>query len=172
MMRCTLLILALVFMLISHADSQKFLIIEKAGSPKTERIAIFDELKFQLKDDDKGWYTRQIMDLNADAQLLLLGDTWIPVQDIARIHLKRQRAIANILGGAMQGGGASMILGDTYYTVVRNEPQYTEGGMEFGAVNLLVGTLVRALWRPVKYKLGNKKRLRVIDITFRSTDKT
>lgn len=151
---------------------QKFLIIEKAGKARTEKIAVFDEIKFQLKDDDKGWYTRQIFDLDADAQLLLLGDTWIPVTEISRIYLKRKRVLPSVLGGALMGGGASMFLGDAYYTVVRNEPGYTEGGMEMGLLNIAVGTAIRSLLSPVKYKLGNRIRLRVIDITYRSYEKT
>ena len=151
---------------------QKFLIIEKAGKVRTEKIAVFDEIKFQLKDDDKGWYTRQIFDLDADAQLLLLGDTWIPVTDLSRIYLKRKRVLPSAIGGALMGGGASMFLGDAYYTVVRNEPRYTEGGMEFGLLNIALGSALRSLLSPIKYRLGKNIRLRVIDITFRSYEKT
>lgn len=157
---------------IQNLAGQKFLIIERSGTARTERIAVYDELTFQLKDDDKGWYTRQILDLNADAQLVLLGETWIPISDITRIFLKRQRVIPNIVGGALQVGGASMILGDIYYSTVRNAHQYTEGGIEFGLLNILVGTGLRALLSPIRYTLGKKTRLRVIDITFRTNNKT
>ena len=152
-----------------HISAQKYLIIERTGTPKTEKIAVFDEIKFQLKDDDKGWYTRQILDLNADAQLILLGDTWMPVSDISRLYLKRKRVLPMILSGALAGGGASMILGDLYYTLVKNQPELTQGGIEFGLVNIAVGTALRFLWGPIKYDLGKKTRLRVIDITYRST---
>jgi hypothetical protein len=156
---------------LSCSFAQKFLIIERAGSVRTERIALYEEITFKLKDDDKGWYTRQILDLNADAQMVLLGDTWVPLNEISSLFLKRKRVLATVLGGALQGGGASMILGDAYYTI-RGTPEYTQGGMEFGALNILLGTGIRALLEPVRFKLGKKKRLRVIDITFRSNDKT
>ncbi len=145
--------------------SQKILLLEKAGSPRTERIQIYDELTFQLKEDEAGWYKRQILDLNADAQLILLGDTWIALEDIARIRLKRQRAWANIIGGALQGGGASMILGDLWYTI-RGNHQFTEGGIEFGLLNIAVGSGIRALFAPIKIRMGEKRRLRVVDLTF------
>ena len=148
--------------------SQKFLIIEKAGSAKTQRLNEFDEITFQLKDDDKGWYTRQILDLNADAQLILLGDTWIPVNDIGRLKLKRRRAWASIIGGALQGGGASMFLGDAYYTATGRH-QVSEGGFQFGVINMAVGIAIKAAFGPIKYNLGKRVRLRVIDITYRST---
>ena len=170
-MRIILMLFLFVFTFTANIYCQKFLIIERAGTPKTERIAIYDEITFELKDDDKGWYTRQIFDLNADAQLILLGDTWVPLSDINRIFLKRKRKLATIIGGALQGGGVSMIMGDAYYTL-RGDKEYTQGGMEFGALNIVVGTAIKALLSPIKYKLGNKTRLRVIDITFRSSDKT
>ena len=151
--------------------AQKFLIIERTGTPRTERIAVFDEITFQLREDDKGWYTRQILDLNADAQLVLMGDTWISLSDITRIRLKRKRVLATLIGGALQVGGVSMFLGDLYYNI-RGEEKYTQGGMEFGLVNIAVGTAIRTLLGPIKYKLGKKTRLRVIDITFRTNDKT
>ena len=115
------------------------------------------------------WYERQIMDLDANGQMILLGDTWFQVRDLSRIHLKRKRALATIAGGAMQGGGASMILGDIYYTLILNDPIVTQGGLEFGALNIAAGTALRALLGPIKYRLGKKTRLRVIDITYRDS---
>jgi hypothetical protein len=158
--------LLLISFLSTSAFGQKILLIEKAGNPRTERIQVFEELTFQLKEDDKGWYKRQIMDLNADAQLVLLGDTWTPLSDISRIRLRRQRAWSNIIGGALMGGGASMFLGDLWYTVVRDEPRLTQGGMEFGLLNIAVGAGIRSLFSPVKYKMGDRRRLRVIDVTY------
>ena len=156
---------------ISDGTGQKFMIIERAGTPKTERIPLFDHLTFQLKDDDDVWYTRQIFDLNADAQLVLLGDAWLPISDISRIHLKRRRALASVIGGAMQGGGASMMLGDLYYTI-RNNHRFTDGGIEFGLANIALGTALKSLLGPIKYRLGTKTRLRVIDVTIHSGSKT
>jgi hypothetical protein len=144
---------------------QKKLLIEKAGNPRTERISLYDELTFKLKEDDTGWYMRQILDMNAQGQMILLGDNWLPISDIDRIRLKRQRVITNIVGGALQGGGATMILGDLWYTL-RGNPEYTQGGIEFGFLNIGVGTAVRALFSPIKYKLGGRKRLKVVDLTF------
>lgn len=151
---------------VQDLPAQQYLLIEKSGNPRTERIKIYDELTFQLKNEDI-WYTRQILGLNADAQLIQVGDTWLPLSDLTRIKLKRQRAWSNIIGGALQGGGASMILSDLWFTI-RNQHYLTDGGWEFGLVNIGVGTLVRSVFSPIKYKLGNKHRhrLRIVDLTF------
>ena len=141
------------------------LLIEKSGKPRSERLQLYDELKFKLKDDEVGWYTRPILDMDANGQMILLGDSWIPLTDISRIHLKRQRVIPNVIGGALAGGGATMILGDIWYTL-RGNHRFTDGGMEFGLLNIAVGAGLKAALAPIKYRIGGNKRLRVVDLTF------
>ncbi len=164
-MKITGLVFSFIVIFMTGVSSQKFLIIERSGTPHTKRFAIYDEITFQLKDDTKGWYTRQILDLNPDSQMILFGDTWIAIQDMERIRMSNQRLLASILGGALMGGGVSMILGDAWYSL-RGNPEYTQGGMEFGLLNIGVGAAIRALLGPIKYRLGNRTRLRVIDVTF------
>ncbi len=146
-------------------QAQKVLLIELRGSPVTQRIEMYDELTFQLKEDRAGWYTRTIYDLDVNGQLILLGEAWVDIKDIDRIKLKRQRTLVNILGGALQAGGISMFFGDVWYTVSGN-PEFSQGGMEFGVINFAVGTAARKLFAPIKYKIGKKRRLRVVDLTF------
>ncbi len=164
-MKITCLVLLFFIAFLDVTVAQKFLTVERSGTPRTKRYSLYDEITFQLINDDKGWYTRQILDLNADAQLILLGDVWIPISDITRIRLSNQRLIPTIIGGALQTGGISMILGDLWYTL-RGKQEYTQGGMEFGLLNIAVGTGIRMLLGPIRYKLGKKTRLRVIDVTF------
>jgi len=155
----------LLFTGVQKIHGQKYLLIEKRGNPKTERVALYEYFTFQLKGDEE-WHTRQVLGLNANAQLIELGDDWIPVSDLSRIRLRRQRTWVNIVGTALQAGGASMLLGDMYSTLVINEPQRTEGGWEWGLVNMAVGTGLKAVLAPIKYHLGGKHRLRIVDLTF------
>jgi hypothetical protein len=82
--------------------------------------------------------------------------------------MSNKRVLASIIGGALMGGGASMMLGDAWYTI-RGDSKYTQGGLEFGALDIALGAAIRALLGPIKYKLGKKRRLRVIDVTFGTT---
>lgn len=164
-MRIRLLSLILFCISLQQVSGQKYVLIEKAGSPRTERIAMYEELTFQIKDDKVGWYTRQILDMDPDGQMILLGDSWVPINSIASIKLNRKRAWPNIIGGALQVGGISMFMGDLWFTVT-GESQYSEGGMQFGLINFGVGTIIRALFSPIVYDLGKRKRLRVVDLTF------
>ena len=163
-MKITGFVFIIIFTFLIEISGQKFLLIERSGTPRTQRFGLYDQLTFQLRDDTKGWYTRQILDMNPDARLILLGDTWFSTDDIFRIRMSRKRVLASIIGGALQGGGVSMMLGDAWYTI-RGHSRYTQGGLEFGALNIAVGSAVRALLGPVKYKLGKMTRLRVIDTT-------
>ena len=85
---------------------------------------MYEELTFQIKDDKVGWYTRQILDMDPNGQMILLGESWVPINSIARIKLNRKRAWPNIIGGALQVGGISMFMGDLWFTVA-GEPQYS-----------------------------------------------
>jgi hypothetical protein len=147
------------------ALAQKYLLIERAGNPHTERIAMYDDLTFQLRDDNIGWSTRKILDMDPDGQMIMLGDSWIQLKDIERIKLKRKRVLPTILGGALQVGGISMFLGDLGYTLA-GRPEFSEGGMQFGLINFAVGTAIRLVFEPIIYNLGRQKRLRVVDLTF------
>ena len=164
-MKCTALCFLLLLFCLPSGMTQKLLLIERRGSPVTQRIEMYEELTFQLKDDHVGWYTRTIYDMDVNGQLILLGNAWVAIGDIDRIKLKRQRTLVNILGGALQAGGISMFFGDVWYTLAGN-PEFSQGGMEFGLINFAVGTGVRKLFAPIKYKIGNKRRLRVVDLTF------
>jgi|WetSurMetagenome_2_1015567.scaffolds.fasta_scaffold153946_1 hypothetical protein len=145
--------------------AQKYLQIEKRGNPKTEKIKLYEQLTFQLRDNEKIWYTRQILGLDANAQLIQLGDSWLPLSDVTRIKLHRERGWVNILGTALQAGGASMILTDAWFSA-RNEPQYSQGGWEFGLINLAVGTGLKWALAPIYYRLDGRHRLRIVDLTF------
>ena len=147
------------------AWGQKYMLIEVAGNPHTQRIAMYDDLEFQLKNDDAGWYERKILDMDPNGQMIMLGDSWVAVGDIERIRMKKKRALATLLGGALQVGGISMFMGDLWYTV-QGEQQYSQGGMEFGMINFVVGTLIRKIFEPIVYKFGKHRRLRVVDLTF------
>ena len=146
-------------------NAQQYVLIEKSGTPRTERLKLYDEITFKLEDGTNNWHTRQILGLNTEAQMILFSDAWLPLSDLTRLKLHRQRTLANVIGGSLQGGGASMFLGDAYYTI-RNRHGYTDGGMEFGLLNIVVGGAIRKLLGPIKYKLGGHRRLRIVDLTF------
>lgn len=145
--------------------AQKLLQFERSGSLKTERFSIGEQFRFKLIDDEVGWYERYIEDLEPEGQLIMLGSGWYGTKDIGAIWFYRKRVWPNVIGIALQAGGASMILGDLYNTI-RGEGYRTENGWEFGLINIAVGTGLRAVLSPIRHKLSDKKRLRVLDLTF------
>jgi hypothetical protein len=163
----TILITILLVAGVHVAIAQKYVLIEKRGTPRTERIAMYEYMIFQLGDNDNIWYNRQVLGLDANAQMIQLGDAWLPLSDLTRIKLHRERGWVNIIGTALQVGGFSMIMTDVYFTV-RNEHEYSEGGWEFGLINIAVGTGLKAALSKIKYRLSvnGRHRLRIVDLTF------
>lgn len=159
------LTLLIVVLLYSNATSQKQLLFEKYGRIKPERFQIGQPLTFKLVDNDSGWYTRYIEDLNPEASLIQLGPDWKQLSELDMIRLQRQRTWVNIGGGALQAGGISMFTGDLFFTL-RGDGRFTQGGMEFGLINFAVGTGLRLALAKIKYKLSERKRLRIIDLTY------
>ena len=125
-------------------------------------------LTFKLKDDNKGWYQRQILDLNTDAHLILLGDTWIAIKEIKSIKVGKKRTLATMVGNSLQRGGSSLLLGDVFYTL-KGKPEFTQGGIESGLASIAIGTALKKWLSPVKYRFNQQTRLRIIDLTYGTT---
>ena len=149
-------------------SSQEYLIIEQSGRLKNRRISQYEILTFKLKDDNKGWYHRQILDLNTDANLILLGDTWVPIKEIKSIKVGKMRTLATIVGNALQRGGVSFLMGDAFYTL-KGKPEFTQGGLESGFASIALGTALKKWLSPVKYNFNQHTRLRIIDLTYGTT---
>ncbi len=149
----------------NHVGAQKLLQLEKYGSLKNVRFYIGEELKFQLRNDDKGWYTRTITDIDVDNGYLIFVNYPLHIDSIAMIQLPRTSAM-QIVGGALQVGGInSIVFSLGYNPIFRNEPVNWEG-VGFGALGILVGTVIRKLFKTKKFKLGKRKRLRLLDLSF------
>lgn len=161
----TLLPILVIITSITTLTGQKQLLFEKAGRLKPERFHIGEPFTFKLNNDTKLWYDRYIEDINQESKLVRLGQDWIPINEISNIKLQRQRGWVNVTGAALQAGGISSFTGDLFYTL-RGEGHITQGGMEFGVLNFAVGTGLRFSLAKIYHKLSDRKRLRVIDLTF------
>ena len=146
------------------AFGQKCLQLEKYGSLSKDRFYIGDDITFRLFNDDKGWYTRTITDFDVKNGYLISFSDRIPVDSIAALQLDRGPA-AQIIGGALQVGGASTIMFSAAYPVFNGQP-VDWVGVGSGAIVMGIGTLLRKLFRKKQFKIGKRKRLRLLDLNF------
>lgn len=157
--------LALIFS--AGIQAQKVLQLERAGSLKTEKIHIGETITFKLRHDDAGWYERMIMDIDPDTKRLNLEGVMIHVDSISMLKFDKRPLVPTIIGTALQAGGEFMILFDVSRGLVWDKDRGIDGATIIsGAVNIGVGTLLRSIFRNKKFKVGKRRRLRVLDLNF------
>ncbi|MEZ4895439.1 MAG: hypothetical protein R2806_01295 [Saprospiraceae bacterium] len=153
------------------ASGQKFVQIEKYGSPRTIKFYPGDNLEFKL--DNDVWIQRTILDVNADRGTILIEDvnSGIPmhldVQEITEIKLSSKGKIWRIVGKTLMAGGANIAISSLFLArskVIPPVRDYPEPYL-YGAGNVLLGFGIdRLLGRPV-YKFGRRYHLRTLDLT-------
>ena len=166
-----LLLFTFIFFLWAHTDAQLFLQLEKAGTLKTIRYTEGDLLTFRLKNDDKGWYERTIVSIDVPGNRIIFPDVTLSVDSIEAIRLERKAIVAQLLGSALQVGGINQILFTAYYAIFQDR-KLQWSSMGFGALNIVVGTVLKRLFRRPVFHINQRKRLRLIDLNFGAPMKT
>lgn len=161
-MRLSLLFLFSFLGLVSlHA--QKFLQIERVGSFKVKRYYQGEEVTFRIAGDDY-WYTEEIVDIMIPEDVILFTHRMIKVSDISHIRSFKPRRWSKPMGQQLYNFGLGWIvfsLGDALF----GNP-ITRAIIEVPLVAGLTGFLIQKLFRHRTFKMGKKRRLRILDLTF------
>lgn len=152
-----LLFLAIGF---SVCSAQKVLQIERFGSAKTKKIYIGEEINYRIK-GDKTWYTGVIQDLLIDENIILLQERYIRIDDIEIIRERKTwskpmgRQLYNFAGGWLLFSAGGTLVGWSFGwdTVI------------IAGSAVLTGFLIQKIFKYKKYKIGKKRRLRMLDLT-------
>jgi hypothetical protein len=159
------LILPVLCVLFIPVQAQVFLQLERAGTLKTIRYTEGDMLTFRLKNDDKGWYDRTIVSIDAAKNRIIFPDVIIHTDSIDAIRLEKKAVVAQILGTALQVGGINLILFTGYDAIFRDRDlDWTS--MASGGLNIAVGTLLKKVFRHAVFRISSRKRVRLIDLRF------
>lgn len=143
--------------------------MEKSGSLQTRKIYIGETVTFQLKNDDTGWYERTIFDILPDDGLINFEGVKIHVDSISQIRFTKKPFFPMLIGNAMQGGGANMILFDISRALSWGKEQGIDETMIYsGLANIAVGTAIKKLTKEKKFKVSKRKRLRLLNLDFSS----
>ncbi len=143
---------------------QKVLQIERSGSLKTIKMHIGDEVTFSLKGAPRQYYTRDILDLFPEVQTIQFAGGAVSVDQIAAIRMRGSNHWAKSLGGMVgifTGVWATYSLLDVLINTRAPAPfQYWVGGIALGVTGILFLVPERVL------RMGDRRRLRVLDLTF------
>lgn len=163
----SLLIGCLVCLVYMIGSSQKVLQLEKAGVQRTVKIHIGETITFKLRNDDKGWYERTIFDIYPNTGHLNLEGVQVHIDSIAKLKFEKRPFVPYLVGTALQGGGANMILFDLSRGLIWDKERgLDEGTIISGAANIGIGTLLKKIFNRKKFKVTKRKRLRLLDLDF------
>ncbi|MCB0524974.1 MAG: hypothetical protein R3A50_03515 [Saprospiraceae bacterium] len=157
------LILFICIALLSPAFGQKMLLIEKANRARTTKMYVGETLHFRLKGKENYWYTRTITDILPESNTLLLDNFPVKLDSIGMLKVSR-RQVWRLFGASFFTLGASLALATTVGKVI-----YQDENVDAPKLYALSAVSLGAGWfmlSPRKLKLGEKFRLRIIEIKF------
>jgi hypothetical protein len=154
-------LILLIILATTTLSAQKMLLLEQTNVAKTTKMYLGETLIFRLEGEENYWYERTITDIFPETNSLLLDNYLVKVDDIAAIKVHK-KTIVRIVGGAFLSLGITLgfstgiaaLYGDSY-----NYPLLIGGS----AASFLTG---RYMLKRKKLKLGDKHRLRAIEVKF------
>lgn len=161
-MKCLILLLALMLCQ-SVGFAQKMLLLERRNSPKTIRYYLGSPLTYQYK-SDKMWYPGELADIQVEQQMLMMDLLLVPIDSIGALRMPK-KPITRIGGAALFTFGASLTFASSM-AILYGDKGYNYPLLYSSA--LASAGLGMVLMRPKSVKLGGRRRLRAIEVSFGS----
>ncbi|MCF8238988.1 MAG: hypothetical protein K9I85_12570 [Saprospiraceae bacterium] len=163
LLACALLIFGI------SAPAQKILQIEKAGSLKTWRFHVGDELTFSDVGQPDQFYTREIVNLFPDIGIVQLTDVALHLDSIAVIAFPGSNHWAKGLGNTLLTFASVWTLYSLLDSAINSRApapfQYYAGGGAW-----VGGAALRWCVPETKKTIGKHYRVRMLDLTFYPTE--
>ncbi len=139
------------------------LLLERANRARTTKLYIGDVLRFRMEGKEDYWYKRTITDMLPESNTLMLDNFAVKIPEIQSIKVQR-KPIWRILGGAGYTLGGTLVFATTVGRF----------GFQDKSINVpkLYGIALASagagwfLTKSRKLRLGNKHRLRIVEIKF------
>ena len=157
----TFLLLALFFLGASSVFAQKILQIEKYGNPKARKYFIGDEITYQLK-GEKDWFTETIEDIILSENAVLFTHHLVKIEDIGAIKTYKNRRWSKSLGQNLYLFGGSWVFFSLIGPLV--DWPITKAIYIVPAIAVVTGWLIQKIFKSKTYKLGKKRKLRLLDL--------
>lgn len=142
--------------------AQKLLLIEQANSVKPTKLGIGDRLVFRLEGEEDYWYERTITDILPEGNSLMLDNQLVRLEDISALKVAR-KGVVRLIGSTLFTFGASMGVAVIAAVLYRDFDYNFPALIGTGVGSSLAGMY---LLTPRKIKMGEKFRLRIIEIRF------
>ena len=156
----------LLFSPINSSLAQKLLQIEKVGTSKTQRYYIGDEVIFQLTGETKDhWFREKIVDILVDSKSVLFTNRVVKVEQIIKIRsFKNQAWSRGLSNNAFVAAGS--FTGLSLIAAAFTEFMLSPATVILPGTAILAGLIIRFIFRRKTYRMGKRRRLRVLDLNF------
>jgi len=142
-------------------QAQLVLQVEKRGSPKTQKFFVGQKLSYKIK-DEKGWFESRIVNIVPKQDLVVLEYGYLHLDDFQAIRKRRGWVLPFSAQWVVFGSGWTIFsIGSA---IADPGDRYTLGDMGVGLGSFGLGWLIQKLFLHKKYQLGNKHRLRTLDL--------
>ena len=160
-----IVILLVCLLMGTSGHAQKILQVEKAGSLKTWRFQVGDELTFSDVGAPDQFYTREIVNLFPEVVLIQLPDAAVHIDSVAVIVFTGSNGWAKGLGASILTFTGVWTLYSLLDSAINSRApapfQYYVGGG-----GLLSGSALRWGVPETRKTMGKRYRLRLLDLTF------
>jgi hypothetical protein len=161
-MKKYLYLILLILVCVQMGFAQKIMQIETVNKARSIRLHQGETLVFQLRDPNPIWEEAIMNDFDVEKQTVTLGFQEFKISEIAAIKLPKHRFV-QVMGAQFIIFGiswtAATAIGDFWY---KDDVNWTTAAIISGT-SIPLGFL---MLRPKKVKLGKRKRLRVLDISY------
>ncbi len=157
-------LLILFFLIYGKCLGQKYLVFDKPGLVKRVRFYPNENLIFRAN-NSKTFIEDRIVDFN-DNTILFENTLSINVDSIQYIRVKSNTTFSkfrSVLSSVMITGGAGYLIIDAFNNGINNSDIFDQKSVNASAILVLAGMLIKP-WKHRKHKIGNNKRLYIIDM--------
>jgi len=136
----------------------------KRGKVKTKKYYLGEEITFQLK-GSSDWYTDVMIDIKVEEEIIVFSERFIKVGDIKTIKSYKNARFANYTEKSLYSFGAGWLLFSLGGALVTDEP-LNDLTWKVPAASAGLGYLIKKLFYSRKYRIGKKRKLRLLDLSF------
>lgn len=162
-MRFLITLSLLLLITAAPASAQKILQMEKYGSYKTKRYYIGDEITFMLKGEKGNWRNDVITDLNLEQNLVYFSNGVVKLDEIIALRPNYLKETAWAWSSKLYWFGT----GWAFWSVAAifiGQPLTWSVAIVSGSA-FATGWIIGQIIKCKKYKIKNKRRLRILDLT-------
>jgi hypothetical protein len=143
--------------------AQKALLLEKEGTLKTKKFYIGEKLIYKLKHDTKHWLDEVIIELDLESGTIFFENRTVNIKEICAVQIRDGGNFMRKLSAVLTTFSYSV--GFWSLVSLAFDDPVTSAWIGIGLGSYVTGQLLRITFFKT-YKLSQRKRLRLIDLTF------